>query len=156
MKAVSLFFPIFLAACGGPSGYPMTFDTDPESAVLVCDGKAYGYTPRTLYYDIDRDTDDTLKVNCYAQWNSGAVARYSNNLRVYKKGGTIQTLSRPNVPGRGSDVSFDLQVKQLQATREATEAAQSAARAARSAGNRASIQSMIERNNRMLQTYVYN
>lgn len=133
----------------------MTFDTDPESAVLVCDGKAYGYTPVTLYYDIDRETDDTLKVNCYAQWNSGAAARYSNNLRVYKKGGTIQTLSRPNVPGRGSDVSFDLQMKQLQATREATAAAKSAASAAESAANAQWLSNHMERNRNIMQGIYY-
>jgi len=40
-----------LILTGFSSKYPVTFDSNPKGAVVVCSGKNWGYTPKTLYYD---------------------------------------------------------------------------------------------------------
>ena len=112
----------------------MTFDTFPQSANVICNGTNYGYAPVTRYYDINQETDTVLNIGqCYAQWSSGATAKYNSQMPVYKNEATISTLQRPNGPGYSQDVNFNVQVQQLNAQSRAAAAAEDAAKTARRA-----------------------
>ena len=39
---------VFLSGCSNK--YPITFDSMPQGASVVCNGTNWGYTPKTLYY----------------------------------------------------------------------------------------------------------
>lgn len=118
---------VLLSGCAS-NQYAVTFDTNPQGATLVCDGKNYGYTPVKLYYDKKNITSSTMNVsNCKATWVSGASQSYPYNLAVYKSGGTLITLPRPNVAGYSQDAEFALKVKNMKANQQAAAAAQQSA-----------------------------
>lgn len=112
--------------------YPVTYDTDPQGAQLYCNGVAKGYTPVTLYYDIDKERrkSGVLWVEpCSVKWISGATVEAGTNSAVpidlvKLPNGAQATISRPDVAGYSQDVEFALKVRSVEASERAANAAQ--------------------------------
>jgi len=123
---LSLSVLIGLTSCAsGSRQYRVTFDSTPQGASLICNGKNWGYTPITLYYDEKVKTQPSLNVsNCSANWSSGARQNYPSNLTIYPQGGTNIALPRPNVAGYAQDANFALQVQSMKAQQKQADAAQ--------------------------------
>lgn len=120
---------LILSGCS--SKYPVTFDSNPQGATVVCSGKNWGYTPITLYYDKEVKKLTSLNVSsCSANWVSGARKDYGTIPVQQYPDGVRQTLERPNVEGYEKDAQFALQVQQMQYQRRQAEAAESAASSA--------------------------
>jgi len=121
MKGLVLIFITILTA-GCSSSYNIIYDTDVDGAMLVCDGKNKGYTPKTLYYDVDKESKKRggfRTVECEARWASGARKTYSNNWDLNKfPDGVRQTLTRPNVGSYQQDAEFALKVRAMKAQEE--------------------------------------
>lgn len=104
----------FLSGCAS-SQYAILFDSNPQGAVLVCDGKNRGYTPETLYIpkeNIKGQAELNLS-GCTATWASGAQNRYGTvPLNQYQDSVRI-TAPRPNAPGLEQDMNFALKVQQF-------------------------------------------
>lgn len=134
---LSLSVLIGLTSCAsGSRQYRVTFDSTPQGASLICNGKNWGYTPITLYYDEKVKTQPSLNVsNCSANWSSGARQNYPSNLTIYPQGGTNIALPRPNVPGYSQDAEFALRVQNMKAQKNQAEAAQRQASAAQRQAN---------------------
>jgi len=124
LSLIAIGISALLSGCAS-NQYVVTFDTNPQGATLVCNGKNFGYTPVKLYYDKKNITSSTMNVsNCKATWVSGASQSYPYNLNVYESGGTLITLPRPNVAGYSQDAEFALKVKNMKANEQAASAAQ--------------------------------
>ncbi len=127
MKALGLIF-ITILTTGCSSSYQVTYDTDVDGAMLVCGGKNEGYTPKTLYYDVDKENrkrGSFRTVDCEARWASGARKTYSNNWDLNKfPDGVRQTLTRPNVGSYQQDAEFALKVRTMKAQQEQANRAQ--------------------------------
>jgi hypothetical protein len=109
---VLLFGLIFLTGCSS-SKYTVLFDTVPQGASLVCNGKNYGYTPTRLYYDESVKSQSYLDVSsCEAIWVSGVRQRYPSSLTIFPQGSTEITLPRPNAPGYAQDAEFPIKLRQ--------------------------------------------
>lgn len=126
---------IFLSGCAS-SPYEVQFDSNPQGAVLVCDGKNWGYTPETLYLS-KKSIQGKSELNlsgCTATWVSGAQERYSTvvPLNKYPDGVKI-TAHRPNAPNLKQDMDFALKVQQFKYQQAKDQAAAAAAAAAASA-----------------------
>jgi hypothetical protein len=121
MKALFLIFITILTA-GCSSSYNITYDTDVDGAMLVCGGKNEGYTPKTLYYDVDKENrkrGSFRTVECEARWSSGARKTFSNNWDLNRfPDGVRQTLTRPNVGSYQQDADFALRVQARKAQQE--------------------------------------
>lgn len=128
MKSAKLTFIAigFLLATGCASQYAVTFDSYPQGATLVCDGRNWGYTPITLYYDKSVKKQETLDLsNCSANWVSGVSINYGTVPVQQYLEGVRQTQHRPNVPGFQQDAEFALQVQQMELQKRQAEAAES-------------------------------
>lgn len=116
----------FLSGCS--SKYPITYDSTPSGASVVCNGTNYGYAPVTLYYEQDENSKKNGSMRtapCTASWTSGARASYSDIWDLNKfPSGVRQTLPRPNVDGYDKDVQFALQVQQMKYQKEQVNAVQ--------------------------------
>lgn len=111
-----VFTLIILSGCSS-NQYAVTYATDPSGAQLYCNGKAYGYTPVTLYYTLSKENKEKGTLNtapCGVRWASGATAQANNrfNLNQFPKG-VQTTMSRPNVGGYAVDAEFALKVQQF-------------------------------------------
>ena len=98
-----------LVYSGCVSRYAITYNTDPESASLICNGVHYGYTPVTLYYDL-KNSDSMLEM-CEAVWMSGARSVYQiqwDTMMRENPDGFALTLQRPDYPNLDEDVEFAL------------------------------------------------
>ena len=112
------FWVIFLTVLSfvvvGCSSYPVTFNTNPPGALLVCGGVSRGYTPVTLYADFEND--NYYMPECEAIWVSGARATYptywGDAVEQYPSG-VQSTLQRPEYPDLDKDMQFALQVQQM-------------------------------------------
>lgn len=128
MKLAKLTFIAFSfsLATGCASQYAVTFDSYPQGATLICNGKNWGYTPKTLYYDKSVKKQETLNLSsCSANWVSGARKNYGTiPVQQYPKG-VRQTQQRPNVPGYSQDAEFALKVEQMKIQKKQSEAAES-------------------------------
>ena len=103
---------LMLSACSS-SKYSVLFDSIPQGASLVCEGKNYGYTPQRLYYDESVKNQSYMNVSsCEAIWSSGARESYPSRLTVFPEGSTQITLPRPNVPGYAQDAEFPIKLRQ--------------------------------------------
>lgn|SRR5690554_325008 len=105
---------IFLSGCAS-SQYAIQFDSNPQGAMLVCDGKNWGYTPETLYLPkkVIKDQSELDMSGCTATWVSGAKSRYGTiPLNQYPDGVRI-TAPRPDAPNLEEDMSFALKVQQF-------------------------------------------
>lgn len=92
MKALTvLCISSIIALTGCASSYPVTYNSVPQGAVVVCGGsRVIGTTPVTVYYDTAfvsktaRSMTPQEKENwrarglCTAQWASGLTARYED------------------------------------------------------------------------------
>lgn len=113
--------------------YPLTYDSSPQGASVICDGAVKGYTPLKLWHKINmRDTSNSSinLGNCIAKWASGATTRYDTNwdLQKYPKSG-LHLAQRPDVEGYQVDAEFALKVKQLEYTKQQAAAARQQAKA---------------------------
>ena len=123
-RLVSLIW-VGLASVGCASKYPVTFDSYPQGATLVCNGTNWGYTPRTLYYDEEVKKEAYLSLrSCSANWSSGARESYGT-VPIYQfPDGVRLTLQRPDVPGFQQDAEFSLKVQQLSVQKQQAQSAQ--------------------------------
>jgi len=120
---------LILSGCS--SKYPITYNSTPQGASVVCNGINKGYTPTTLYYEPDEKQKKLglmKTVPCTAYWISGAKKAYSNTWDLNKfPDGVMQTLQRPNVEGYEKDAQFALQVQNMRYQKREAEATASAA-----------------------------
>ena len=117
-----------LVLSGCSSKYRVDFDSNPSGASLVCNGKNWGYTPKSLYYDESVKKYKTLNVSsCSANWISGATKSYPQNLIIFSSGATVITAQRPDVEGYEKDVQFSLQVQNSNYQRRQAQAAEDSA-----------------------------
>lgn len=119
---------------GCSSKYPITYNSNPTGAAVVCQGINKGYTPTTLYYEPSSEQKEygTMRtVPCTAQWISGVSKDYSSewDLKQFPNG-VMQTLQRPSGDGYEKDAQFSLQVQQMQLQQRQAAAAEDAAAAA--------------------------
>ncbi|MEQ5837158.1 hypothetical protein [Marinobacter sp. NFXS9] len=115
-------------ATGCASKYPVTFDSYPQGATLVCNGTNWGYTPRTLYYEPEVKEQQYLYLSaCSANWASGAKKVYDPVPVQQFQDGVRQTAQRPNVPGFQQDSEFALKVQQMNYQRRQAQAAEQSA-----------------------------
>lgn len=123
---LSIITGFILSGCS--SKYPVTFDSNPRGATIICNGKNWGYSPKTLYYDEVVKENSTLNLgSCSANWISGARRQYGIIDLTQFPNGVIQTLQRPNVDGYDKDAQFALQVEIMNAQQRQAAAAESAA-----------------------------
>ena len=123
-RLVSLIL-VGVVSVGCASKYPVTFDSYPQGATLVCNGTNWGYTPKTLYYDKEVKKDAYLSLSsCSANWSSGARESYGTVPIHQFPNGVQQTLQRPAGPGFQQDAEFALKVKQLEVQRQSAQSAQ--------------------------------
>ena len=120
-----------LILTGCSSKYPITYNSTPQGASVVCNGVNKGYTPTTLYYEPDENQKklgSMRTVPCTAYWMSGAKEDYSNTWDLKKfPDGVMQTLQRPNVEGYEKDAQFALQVQNMKYQQRQAQAAEDAA-----------------------------
>lgn len=113
-RLLLLFFVMSSFLTGCSSQYPVTFNSTPQSAMVVCNGLQKGYTPLTLYYQrtgIDSSGDLHTEA-CKAVWASGAEAIFAVHFDTNKyPDGVMETLQRPNAEGYSTDASMDYQKK---------------------------------------------
>lgn len=120
-------FSIALAGCS--SGYPITYQSFPESAILVCGGITKGYTPLTLRYEYDKDTikegDPMMIGDCKAVWMSGAEYQYPYRVRYQSqsKGSSFGATRPKDVAGLQDDMAFDVEKKERDRQRQLEEEA---------------------------------
>lgn len=117
----------FLSGCAS-NKYPVTIASNPSGAEVFCNGKSFGYTPVTRYFELDEATKNYGYLRtCQWQlrWASGATASANNvyNLSEFPNG-VIWTTPRPNVEGYTVDAEFALKVRTMQANERAANAAQ--------------------------------
>ncbi|MEQ5803042.1 hypothetical protein [Halomonas sp. H10-9-1] len=114
-----------LASVGCATKYPVTFDSYPQGATLICNGTNWGYTPKTLYYDSEVKQQNYLSLrSCSANWSSGARELYGSVSMQEFPDGVRQTLQRPDVPGFQQDAEFSLKVQQLNVQKRQAQSAQ--------------------------------
>ncbi len=110
----------------------VTYTSDPPGAVLYQGQQQFGYTPRTLYYEVtpqDRKAGYKTLSGTSVRWASGANASVSSlnaNLAI----GLRQQYNfiRPDsYPGRDADIRFSLELERLRIAREQIDAQRSAA-----------------------------
>ena len=120
-----------LILTGCSSKYPITYNSTPQGASVVCNGVNQGYTPTTLYYEPDENQKNLGSMRtepCTAYWMSGAKKDYSNTWDLKKfPDGVMQTLQRPNVEGYEKDAQFALQVQNMKYQQRQAQAAEDAA-----------------------------
>ncbi|MEA3387487.1 MAG: hypothetical protein U9Q66_03810 [Patescibacteria group bacterium] len=117
-----------LLLTGCSSKYRVDFDSNPSGASLVCNGKNWGYTPKSLYYDKRVKNYRTMDVSsCSANWISGAKKNYPQNLTVFPGGATVITVQRPNVEGYEKDARFALEIQNSNYQRRQAKAAEDTA-----------------------------
>lgn len=124
-RLVSLLFVGVVSVGCSSQQYPVTFDSYPQGATLVCNGTNWGYTPKTLYYDKEVQKERYLSLqSCSANWSSGARESYGQISIQHFPDGVRQTLQRPDVPGFQQDAEFALKVQQLNVQKQQAQAAQ--------------------------------
>jgi hypothetical protein len=142
-----LFTIVSIVVFSGCSGkYPITYNSNPTGALVVCNGVNHGYTPLTLYYEPDDKAKEYGKMRtelCTANWLSGVQEEYSRiwDLEEYSNG-VMQTLQRPSGDGYEKDVQFALQVQQMKAQQAQAQAAQMSAFAAQQQANQQALQNV--------------
>ena len=96
VKIIILLLAIsFLSGCGS-SGYAITYNTSPQGASVICNGKHEGYSPVKLYYEFDMEKRYGYSEPCYTQWSSTGKKHYSTTWDLKKfPNGVIQTLDIP-------------------------------------------------------------
>ena len=95
--------------------FAVTFDSNPQGAVLVCNGERWGYTPETFYFPKDEvSKGNGLNLDyCSAVWFSNAQTKYGNIPPDADSGGARITAQRPDAPGLEEDMNFAFKVQQI-------------------------------------------
>ena len=97
MKKIFISAAALIILSGCSSGYPVQFVSNPSNAALFCNGKSFGYTPKTLYYEEDAIRDNRLSVDCYARWVSGATQSFPREINIVEYPSGVQaTANRPS------------------------------------------------------------
>jgi hypothetical protein len=126
---VIFFTMLFISGCS--SKYPVTFDSNPKGASLICNGTNWGYTPKTLYYDKKVKKMTTLNVSsCSANWVSGARKNYGTVPPTQYPNGVRTTIQRPRGDGYSTDAEFALKVQNMNYQRRQAQAQEDAASSA--------------------------
>jgi hypothetical protein len=113
---------LILSGCS--SKYPITFDSNPQGASLICSNNNYGYTPVTLYMSEEKYRETPSHMHeCSANWVSGATKNYGLFSYTEFPDGVTQTLQRPNIAGYEKDAQFALEVQNMKYQRIRAEAA---------------------------------
>jgi outer membrane murein-binding lipoprotein Lpp len=123
---------LMLILSGCASGYPVTLDSNPQGATVICEGLGnIGYTPTTLFYSKEAvnswiNSGGLSFQTCSANWASGAKAIYPQEIPAQQlvqqfPDGVRATVQRPNTPGLAQDNQFALQVQQMQMQQAALE-----------------------------------
>lgn len=108
---------LILSGCATRS-LKVMYLSDPPGAVLYSDNKNFGYTPKTIHYEIseeDLKQGHMVLSGTSVRWASGAHADIPN-LQVDLSNGYIQQFifNRPeNYPGREVDMQFALELERL-------------------------------------------
>ena len=111
---------LLLGACSS-NHYVVTFDSYPQAATVICNGKNWGYTPISLYYDESLKEHTFLNASsCSANWASGAKTNYPADVKVFPDGASLVSVSRPDSEGYSVDTEFASKIKK-QREAEATE-----------------------------------
>lgn len=119
LKLVVLLSFVFIYGCSNK--YVVTYDSTPQGATLICNGKSWGETPKKLYYDEIVKTNPTFNIgSCSANWVSGASQDYPSSLNIFPSGGTIINVNRPAGDGYASDAQYALQLRQTRAIENAS------------------------------------
>jgi hypothetical protein len=115
---------VILSGCSNK--YPVTFDSTPQGALLVCDGKNWGYTPQTLYIDREQlKGKSSLPVNCSANWVSGVIKNYPTSIPLDKyPNGASANAQRPIGDNYATDAQFALGVQNSNYQRRQAQAAE--------------------------------
>ena len=105
----------FVTACSS-NKYLVTYNSNPPSAQLVCNGVSQGYTPVTLNYKLSEDEKKRGYLNtvpCFYRWYSGATvdAQRTFNINQFPKG-VVTTSQRPYTPGAEVDNQVAQQLMQ--------------------------------------------
>lgn len=150
---------ILLTGCSNKQ-YPVTFDSDPQGGMLVCNGVKKGLTPQTLYYTLDERNEQTKTLNivpCGIIWRSGLKKAYDSSFDLNEfPNGVMQTLHRPNGDGYDRDVDFELEAKRLKLEERRTLAAERTAKAAEDAADEAYYENLQNMNkNQLIQQQNY-
>ena len=110
-KLIILSITIILVGCvhsQNPYYYhEITYDTFPQSAILVCDGIQKGNTPKKLTYTVHRNATQLNTKPCKAVWTSGEEAEYPTQIditNVYKNHISVTHANKNNLP---SDIMYD-------------------------------------------------
>lgn len=98
MKNILIMSIIVFIYSGCSSKYPVTFDSKPQGARIVCNGTDWGYSPITLYYEEKVKESSSLNLRaCSANWASGETRHYDTvDLKQFPNG-VITTLSIPSI-----------------------------------------------------------
>lgn len=130
-----------LTGCAIAPRYTVEYDSVPQSALLVCDGRQLGYTPIRLSVRLPnpeeaskvsagssapggRTSQNVLELSsCEAVWSSGARAKYPSRVDMAAHPGGIRFgVERKEDAGVNDDIKFDLEVKkERERRREAME-----------------------------------
>lgn len=104
--------PLVLYGCASNT---ITYESFPQSAMVVCNGIQKGYTPLTVFYNDDNRSEVINAPNCKAVWMSGAEAKFGAVTPLRRNGSkeVLQiTAERPKkVAGEQTDFQFDYQKK---------------------------------------------
>lgn len=101
------------------SSYYVTYDSNPQSAMVVCNNQQRGYTPLTVEYPIEAARDGSMRLEkCTAIWSSGAKDTYPTvvNTAQYPKGIRAVAVRPKGRKGLTTDLQFDQREKQNRTT----------------------------------------
>lgn len=141
MKAPALFcLAGIVALTGCASNYPMTYNSVPQGAVVVCGTRVLGTTPVTLYGDPAKLSEIARKYAeflstlppeekersrkfalCSAQWASGATAPYLNTMldpKDYPNGMNHLAIYPGDANSRAIDEARAMQTQQMQSQQQ--------------------------------------
>lgn len=132
MLLIFVFF--FFLGCG--KTLSVTYLSDPPGAVLYEGQQNFGYTPKTLYYQVTQEAEKNgykILRGTSVQWASGAAASIPS-LRCDLRIGLNQqfTFMRPKgIPGLEADYRFALELEKIRIMQQQTRALQAQAQAQR-------------------------
>ena len=148
-----LFYILITTGCA--SKYPVTYNSIPSGASVICEGKGsentyHGRTPITLYYKKVVKFGGVFVNNCWGKWNSGATKSFMRgwNYTTFPNSATT-TIERPQGDGYESDLQFSLKAEELKYNERQTKAQERQAAALESANVQQGIKNMNDQINEM-------
>lgn len=129
-----ILLPIFFLGCA--KTLRVTYLSDPPAAVLYGGQQNFGYTPRTLYYQVTPDAEKIgymILEGTSVQWASGATASIPSLRADLRIGLNHQfTFIRPKgIPGLEADYRFALELEKIKIMQQQVRALQAQAQAQR-------------------------